>query len=490
MKVLNSVLRVIPDDQFYAFNVFTHSSLSALLHACHTFLNSKLKEKNFQFNLLDESLQHVIEFIQMIQRKNSAQRFMELSYFYNQTLADLLRDEIIVSNNFLSSGMTVQNNLLLYLYKKVPIIFNLAQKKLIFSTKTTIDLSKPKDEIIIQRDKLLECSINEIMKRKKSEMQTRQWKIKFKEEETIDIFGVRREFITLLCAEICRDSMWNTSEDYKLYPNRDATDRSSLIKFEFFGRLLGKCLIESMLVDIRLTRFVYKKLLGKKLCYQDIMSIDAALYENNLLWIRDNDISEYLCLSFSVEDGNSEIELCPNGKNIAVTNDNKHEYLDLLVDFLLNKDIEKQLLALYKGFSDIVDIQRVQSFDEEELELILSGNDLIDIEDMRRNTKYTFGFSESDSTIIDFWNIIESFSNEKQRKLLQFVTGSNRVPFEGFSKLSPLLTIQKVDNDSNKLPSASTCFNLLKLPDYKNYDTLKNKLEMVLEEGLTGFSYS
>ncbi|KAG2381724.1 hypothetical protein C9374_006108 [Naegleria lovaniensis] len=108
---------------------------------------------------------------------------------------------------------------------------------------------------------------------------------------------------------------------------------------------------------------------------------------------------------------------------------------------------------------------------------------------MRRNTMYK-GFSENDTTIIDFWNIIESFSNDKQRKLLQFITGSNRVPFEGFSKLSPLLTIQKIDDDTNKLPSASTCFNLLKLPDYNNDNMLKNKLEIVLEEGLTGFSYS
>ncbi|KAG2381723.1 hypothetical protein C9374_006107 [Naegleria lovaniensis] len=318
MKVLNSVLRVISDDQFYAFNIFTQSSLIDLLNACHAFLDAKLKAEHSQWNLLDESSQLVIECITILQRKNSAQ------------------------NAEKPNTVSLQ---------KVPIIFNLGLKKLIFSIKTTIDLSKPKDEIIVQRDKILECSINEFMKRKKSELQTRQWKIKFKDEETIDILGVRREFITLLCAEICRDSMWNSSEDYKLYPNRDATDRSSLIKFEFFGRLLGKCLIESILVDIRLTKFVYKKLLGKKLCYQDISSIDASLYKNKLLWIRDNDVSEHLCLSFSVEDGiSSEVELCPNGKNIAVTNDNKHEYLDLLVDFLLNKDIEKQLLALYKGF--------------------------------------------------------------------------------------------------------------------------------------------
>ena len=65
-----------------------------------------------------------------------------------------------------------------------------------------------------------------------------------------------------------------------------------------------------------------------------------------------------------------------------------------------------------------------------------------------------------------FWQIALGWSDEQKRRLLTFVTGSDRVPIEGLRALQPPFTISKNGGHSNRLPSAHTCFNHLLLPAY------------------------
>jgi ubiquitin-protein ligase E3 C len=83
------------------------------------------------------------------------------------------------------------------------------------------------------------------------------------------------------------------------------------------------------------------------------------------------------------------IELKPNGKNITVTNDNKIEYIHLLADFKLNKQIHDQVMAFRNGMCDILDLDLLRLFNFNELQSLISGADkAIDVDDWRAYTVY------------------------------------------------------------------------------------------------------
>lgn len=81
-------------------------------------------------------------------------------------------------------------------------------------------------------------------------------------------------------------------------------------------------------------------------------------------------------------------ELKPNGCNIVVTEENKKEYLKLVCQMKMTGAIRKQLNAFLEGFYDIIPKRLISIFNEQELELLLSGLPNIDIDDLKTNTEY------------------------------------------------------------------------------------------------------
>lgn len=123
-------------------------------------------------------------------------------------------------------------------------------------------------------------------------------------------------------------------------------------------------------------------------------------------------------------------ELKANGKEIAVTEENKQEYVQLYVNFRFTHGIDQQFRALQKGFAELVPSHLLSQFDEKELELIIGGLGKIDLDDWKSNTRLKHCNPES-STVKWFWMAVDSFSEERRARLLQFVTGSSRVPLQG-----------------------------------------------------------
>jgi hypothetical protein len=120
-------------------------------------------------------------------------------------------------------------------------------------------------------------------------------------------------------------------------------------------------------------------------------------------------------------------------------------------------------------------------------ELLGGGAEGIDVEDMQRNCLYKGGYSKNSSTVRMFWRVVGGMTADERRELLKFITGSRRTPLGGFAHLEPPLVIYKVDCDASlfaclgghdveRLPTASTCFSMLKLPNYRRLSTLKSKL--------------
>ena len=188
------------------------------------------------------------------------------------------------------------------------------------------------------------------------------------------------------------------------------------------------------------------------------------------------------------------IDLIENGRNIHVTEENKFDFVQKLCSSRLYDTIKPQIEAFLKGFYEIIPQKLISIFNYRELELVISGLPTIDIKDWKLNTIYE-NYNESSQIIVNFWEIIESFDNDERTEFLQFVTGSSKVPIEGFSALQGIGGVNKFkisksfDQNFERLPTAHTCTNQLDLPEYPSKEILYERLTFAIKEGKTGFGF-
>ncbi|NWH39016.1 HECW1 ligase, partial [Chloropsis cyanopogon] len=123
------------------------------------------------------------------------------------------------------------------------------------------------------------------------------------------------------------------------------------------------------------------------------------------------------------------------GANTAVTEKNKKEYIERMVKWRVERGVVQQTEALVRGFCEVVDSRLVSVFDARELELVIAGTAEIDLNDWRNHTEYRGGYHDGHIVIRWFWAAVERFNNEQRLRLLQFVTGTSSVPYEGFAAL-------------------------------------------------------
>ncbi|KAM4613652.1 itchy E3 ubiquitin protein ligase a [Polymixia lowei] len=355
-------------------------------------------------------------------------------------------------------------------------------------------LSMPQHiKITVTRKTLFEDSFQQIMSFHPQDLRRRLWII-FPGEEGLDYGGVAREWFFLLSHEVLNPMYclfeYAGKDNYCLQINPASYINPDHLKyFKFIGRFIAMALFHGKFIDTGFSLPFYKRILNKPLALKDLESIDPEFY-NSLIWIKDNNIEECgLEMFFSVD---KEIlgevtthELKPDGGNILVTEENKEEYIRLVAEWRLSRGVEEQTQAFFEGFNEVLPQQYLQYFDAKELEVMLCGMQEIDLVDWQRNTIYRH-YARSSKQILWFWQFVKEMDNEKRMRLLQFVTGTCRLPMGGFADLMgsngpQKFCIEKVGKE-NWLPRSHTCFNRLDLPPYKSYEQLKEKLMFAIEE--------
>uniref|UniRef100_A0A4W4EZI9 E3 ubiquitin-protein ligase n=1 Tax=Electrophorus electricus TaxID=8005 RepID=A0A4W4EZI9_ELEEL len=355
-------------------------------------------------------------------------------------------------------------------------------------------LSKPQHiKIHVNRKTLFEDSFQQIMSFHPQDLRRRLWVI-FPGEEGLDYGGVAREWFFLLSHEVLNPMYclfeYAGKDNYCLQINPASSINPDHLKyFKFIGRFIAMALFHGKFIDTGFSLPFYKRILSKPLSLKDLESIDPEFY-NSLIWIKENNLEECgLEMYFSVD---KEIlgevtthELKPDGGNILVTEENKEEYIRLVAEWRLSRGVEEQTQAFFEGFNEVLPQQYLQYFDAKELEVMLCGMQEIDLADWQRNTIYRH-YTRSSKQIVWFWQFVKEMDNEKRMRLLQFVTGTCRLPVGGFTDLMgsngpQKFCIEKVGKE-NWLPRSHTCFNRLDLPPYKSYEQLKEKLMFAIEE--------
>ncbi|WJX63238.1 HECT-type E3 ubiquitin transferase [Trifolium repens] len=336
--------------------------------------------------------------------------------------------------------------------------------------------------ISVRRAYVLEDSYNQLRMRPTQDLKGRLT-VHFQGEEGIDAGGLTREWYQLLSSVIFDKGallFTTVGNESTFQPNPNSVYQTEhLSYFKFVGRVVGKALFDGQLLDVHFTRSFYKHILGNDI--SDVLdltfSIDAD--EEKLILYERTEVTDY--------------ELIPGGRNIKVTEENKHQYVDLVAEHRLTTAIRPQINAFLEGFSELIPRELISIFNDKELELLISGLPDIDLDDLRANTEYS-GYSAASPVIQWFWEVVQDLSKEDKARLLQFVTGTSKVPLEGFSALqgisgSQKFQIHKAYGSPDHLPSAHTCFNQLDLPEYPSKQHLEDRLLLAIHEASEGFGF-
>jgi E3 ubiquitin-protein ligase HERC2 len=272
----------------------------------------------------------------------------------------------------------------------------------------------------------------------------------------------------------------------KFVTNPSATQPLHMLLFEFVGKLFGIALRSGNLLNLNLAPVVWKCICGEPISLQDITDIDVLAFkalEDVSKFAADSSIDrdmleDILCLNFIItgSDG-KEIELVPGGSSISVTSTNLDEYIRLSQEFRI-AEFSPQCDAIKRGMATVVPYPLLSLFTGAELEALVCGKPIVDVDLLRRMTIYD-GCSENDPHIVFFWNVFSSFSELEKSQFLKFVWGRSRLPlkeseFESKFKLTGMFKSR--GNPDVYLPVSHTCFFSLELPQYSSESVMRQRL--------------
>lgn len=350
--------------------------------------------------------------------------------------------------------------------------------------------------IIISRENIVQEALSQLVYSSHSQdpsLFRRPLRVKFQNEEAEDAGGVQKEFFLLLMKDLL-DTKYGMFVSYPDTRTIWFNDRSFEEDTMFFlvGITCGLAIHNNVIINVQFPLPLYKKLLKQKTNYLDINYLDPTTYRSfeSLLAYEEDDFEDVFALDFTISrERFGEVvvdELCPNGKNIFVTKNNRKEYVELYADYVLNKSVEKQFKAFNEGFYKVVtDGGIVKIFLPDELMAMVCGNESYDWNLLEKNTEYKNEYTRDHKVIKWFWEVFYDLDLELKKKFLLYLTGCDRVPITGMEEIH--MVIQPVKGCEHHLPVAHTCFNLLDLPLYKSKKDLQEKIVYALEHA-TGFA--
>lgn len=314
-----------------------------------------------------------------------------------------------------------------------------------------------------------------------TDMKNKSIYITYVDELASDEGGLSRDWFINVSKEIINTEIFiPTPNGNSLTFNHQNED---MMLYNFTGKFIGAAFNNKRNINIKLASFIWKKIFEEEVTLEDMKEYDSDMYES-LKWISENDPS---LLEMTFIDSN-ENELCLNGADILVTEENKNEYIRLIIKSkLINENLEL-IDCLANGFREVVDFNYITLFKSKNIQEIINGKEIIDINDWKQNSNYNKEFSKQYN---DFFIIISAWSQENLQKLLSFVTGSSIVPFGGFKNLEKnggLFTIHFNKNSIDALPTSHTCFNKIEIPCYPSIKIFEEKLLLAIQCDSFGFS--
>ena len=365
----------------------------------------------------------------------------------------------------------------------------------------------------VDRARLVESTVNELNRHSAHELQ-RPLRVEFIGEEGVDQGGVSAEFFRLVVTELMgrQFGLFDYNEEMRhLWYNAESPDPSKIDLYYLCGTLFGLAAYNAHSINVSFPAVFYKQLLTTPIdpngrpsssatssmlyTLADLHSLDPRLVQSlqQLLAYDANDLEELFQLSFTVDqqirkrgaDGEElleirTVELIEGGASTSVTASNKVQYISLLTNFLLSASITAQQQSFIRGFRSVCQGRALDAmFTPLDLQQLLIGQPLFDWRALKASARYE-GFSRDSDLVKWLWEVVEEeLSQEEKLKLLVFLTGSSRAPLGGLGELR--IVVQRAGPDSEHMPTASTCYATLLLPQYSSREKLSRKIKKALE---------
>jgi ubiquitin-protein ligase E3 A len=344
--------------------------------------------------------------------------------------------------------------------------------------------------VTVRRDRLLDDTMRFVDRANDSQL-IRRLRVTFAGEEGIDAGGVTREFFHLIVAQLFSPDfgMFRIVAD-KFYwfvapmlPDMVSELRSS---YKMLGTVIALAVYNSVVLPIRFPLLFYRKLLGETVTLHDLAEVDAALVASleSLLAMpeRGEDVAD-LELTFEIGaesfGTHVDVQLVPGGDQQPVTNENVEEYVSAYVEWFANTSVDTQFEKFRTGFGRVCKGELLKRFAPDELDILVSGEEVFEWELLERNAHYWNGYKAHSRAIRFFWEIFMEMPDTEKAKFLLFTTGSDRAPVGGLGKV--VITIQKV-TDTELFPVSHTCFSTLGLPNYRSKQEMSRKLRYAINE--------
>lgn len=339
----------------------------------------------------------------------------------------------------------------------------------------------------VRRSNIVEDSITQVEAHNANDFK-KELRVSFDGEDGVDMGGVKKEWFSILLSRLVtspESSLFKEDEQSKLqWINPQCT---SLSEYKLIGKLLAIAMYNGVILELNFPAALYKKLKGIEPTFEDLREIHPMIYSSleKLLQIDDPETISDLDLNFSVVEGGKVVPLVPDGENVPVTCANKATYVEQYTRYMLIDSVKSQFEAFVNGFCSIFSTSKIYTMlTYDELEKVICGSTVLNWQDLEKAAEYDNGYARDHPFVSMFWGMFHSLTEEQKRKFLRFATATERAPVGGLRDLH--IVIVRNGPDSDVLPTASTCFNHLLIPEYKTPEKLKTKFLQAIQYS-TGF---
>lgn len=393
----------------------------------------------------------------------------------------------------------------------------------------------------IGRSTVLEDAFDQLWRREERELM-RPLKVHLGEdsgEEGFDSGGVQQEFFRLAIAEAL-------NPDYGAFTVDDRTRMTwfqpgSLQpewKFELVGLLVSLAVYNGLTLPVTFPKALYQKLLGQPVTELHHIADGWPDHAHSLTTLlewdeKDGSVEDVFALTYEfstsmfgkpvtrgmVPESATGWEDASNGSDSergwpqfsalhgteppsagssqpgaadeapSVTGDNRNAYVSDYIRYLATVSVGPQFEAFARGFRRCLQAKSLTLLTPGLLQSLVEGEQEVDVAELRRAARYV-GWDATHRTVRDFWAVVRRYDAPMRRRLLEFVTASDRVPVGGVRNVQ--FVVQRNGDepgDRGHLPTAYTCYGTLLLPEYRDREVLRERLAMALENA-QGFGFA